>query len=53
MTLSSDAFNGVKKFIGGYKGWRRRFPEITTEEDKFIRQSYKGGWVYVNPKYKN
>ena len=53
MTVSSDAFNGVKKFIGGYKGWRRRFPEITPEEDKFIRQSYKGGWVYVNPKYKN
>ena len=53
ITLSSDAFNGVKKFIGGYKGWRKNFPSISLEDDSFIRRSYKGGWVYVNPKYKN
>ena len=53
MTLSSDAFNGVKNFIGGYKGWRRKFPQLDIEDDKFIRKSYKGGWVYVNPKYQN
>lgn len=53
ITLSSDAFNSVKSFIGGFKGWRNNFPELDLETDEFIRLSYKGGWVYCNPKYQN
>lgn len=53
ITLSSDAFNSVKSFIGGFKGWRNNFPELDLETDEFIRQSYKGGWVYCNLKYQN
>ena len=53
MTLSSDAFNGVKQFIGGYRGWRNNFTLIDSQTDSFIRLSYKGGWVYNNPKYQN
>lgn len=51
MTLSSDAFESVKSFIGGYKGWRKNFPELSLAEDRIIRPAYKGGWVYVNPIY--
>ena len=43
MTLSSDAFNGVKQFIGGYRGWRNNFTLIDSQTDSFIRLSYKGG----------
>lgn len=53
MTLSTDAFNGVKTFIGGFKGWRAKMPALEPELDEFIRRSYKGGWVYVNPRYQN
>lgn len=51
MTLSSDAFKEVKESIGGYMGWRKHMPKLTKEMDKFCRKSYKGGWVYCNPKY--
>lgn len=29
------------------------FPALNAINDKDIRQSYKGGWTYLNPKYKN
>lgn len=53
MTLSSDAFNEVKSTIGGFKGYRKFMPLLDRNTDFFIRQSYKGGWVYCNPKYQN
>lgn len=53
MTLSSDAFNAVKNTIGGYYGWRKQMPELSPFYERFVRKSYKGGFVYVNPKYQN
>lgn len=53
MTLSSDAFNAVKKTIGGYWGWRKNMPILSPYYEKFTRKAYKGGYVYVNPRYQN
>lgn len=53
MTLSSDAFNAVKKSIGGYMGWRKQMPALSSYYENFTRKAYKGGFVYVNPKYQN
>lgn len=52
MTAGSNALafykrNTTKKM---FEYW---FPELEDCEDEFIRESYKGGWVYVNPKFKN
>lgn len=56
MTLSSDAFHGVKASINqdkGYTTWRKEMPALTPEWDAWIRKSYKGGWTYLNPVYAN
>ena len=53
MTLSSDAFKEVQSTLGGFMGWRAKMPHLSLEKDAFIRESYKGGWVYVNPLYQN
>ena len=53
MTLSSDAFNVVKKYIGGVRYWRKTMPVLTKDEDLFVRASYKGGFVYVNPDFQD
>lgn len=48
MTIGSNALHMYKEGIGKYyKYW---FPPPQYDAD--IRQSYKGGYVYVNPKYK-
>lgn len=48
-TKSSSALSDYKKIVGDklFKYW---FPEL--EYDSDIRRSYKGGFVYLNPKYK-
>lgn len=53
MTLSSDAFKSVQSYLGGFMKWRGKMPAIPKELDAFVRDSYKGGWVYVNPRYQN
>ena len=53
MTLSADAFDLVKELLGGREKWRNVFPELPDSVDYFVRNAYKGGWVYVNPKYQN
>ena len=53
MTLSSDAFKSVQSTPGGFMGWRAKMPKLSLEVDSFVRESYKGGWVYVNPVYQN
>lgn len=52
MTTGSNAINDYKTRIGKnvYTKW---FPEVDAFTDKDIRQSYKGGFTYLNPKYKN
>lgn len=59
MTLSSDAFKDVRGKLcrladpkNAYPlAWRKLLPELSPEWDEWVRQSYKGGWVYVNPEY--
>lgn len=52
MTIGSDALNGYKDIIskGKFEKW---FPILPVELDADIRQAYKGGFVYLNPKHRN
>ena len=52
MTNASDALSGYKQIIGKatFEKW---FPQLPIELDADIRRAYKGGFVYLNPKYKN
>ena len=52
MTTASNAMNDYKKRITE-KGYKRTFPELDKFTDRDIRLSYKGGWTYLNPLYKN
>lgn len=52
MTNASDALNGYKEIIG--KGtFEKWFPQLPIELDADLRRAYKGGFVYLNPLYKN
>ena len=59
MTLSSDAFKDVRGKLCRYMdpkhgyplAWRKLLPVISPEDDAWMRDSYKGGWVYVNPEH--
>lgn len=50
ITQAGNAFNDYKKRIGS-KAFKRWFPP--PEYDSDIRQAYRGGWTYLNPKFKN
>lgn len=50
MTISSDALAYYKSIMPNF---RKYFPELPKEIDGEIRQSYKGGFTYLNPLYKN
>lgn len=52
ITNASDAMKKYKEIIGE-KAYSHYFPVLDKEIDDFIRRSYKGGFCYVNPKYKN
>lgn len=52
MTNASDALNGYKNIIGKSR-WEKWFPQLPIELDADIRRAYKGGFVYLNPKYRN
>lgn len=49
LTIASNALHSYKESIGGKYKFRDRFPLIPKEDDSFIRKSYRGGFVYVNP----
>lgn len=51
MTAGSNALYDFKMLMGGTRKFRRAYPEITEDEDSFIRKAYRGGFTYVNPKY--
>lgn len=53
MTIGSDALAFYKEMIGGEKAFKGLFPTLTYDADNFIRESYKGGFVYVNPRYRD
>lgn len=50
MTIGSNALKFYKNQITT-KSFNRRFPVPVYDAD--IRQSYKGAWTYLNPKYAN
>lgn len=49
MTIASDSLKMFKKTID----FNNMFPIFDTKIDDFIRKSYRGGFTYVNKKYKN
>lgn len=51
MTNASDALNSFKAIMGKDK-FERLFPVFPIELDADIRRAYKGGFVYLNPKYR-
>ena len=50
MTQASNAFSDFKKIMGS-KRFTKLFPVLKFDNE--IRQSYKGGWTYANPKFQN
>lgn len=52
LTNASDALKEYKKIIGKNE-FKKFFPILDISIDNFIRKSYKGGYCYVNPKFKN
>lgn len=51
MTNGSDALSDFKEIIGE-NVFKTRFPVLDIDIDKDIRLAYRGGFTYVNPKYK-
>lgn len=51
MTIGCCALGDYKSMLGGERGFRYNFPELTPEDDAFMRKAYRGGFTYVNPKY--
>ena len=51
MTQASNALNYYKQMIGN-KNFNDWYPNID-DSYPFIKASYKGGFVYLNPKFKN
>lgn len=49
MTIGANALAFYKNLIGDRK-FKRLFPPPNYDAD--VRQSYKGGWTFLNPKYK-
>lgn len=50
MTIASSALADYKKTN---KYFNKRFPQFDIYIDEFIRDSYKGGFTYLNPLYQN
>lgn len=51
LTAGANALQFYKNLIEAKK-WEHWFPKLSPEEDSFVRESYRGGWVYVNPEFK-
>ena len=49
MTIGANALNNYKSTI---RSFRTYYPNIG-KKDELIRKSYRGGWTYLNPLYKN
>ena len=52
MTNATDAMKEYKRIIGE-KNFINLYPVLEKETDDFLRKSYRGGYCYVNPKFKN
>ena len=49
MTIGSDALHNFKGMVSSFDLY---FPKLSYEIDSGIRESYKGGFTYLNPLYK-
>ena len=49
MTIASDAMNN---FRDNFIGFRKKFPVLSPTVDHDIRKSYRGGFTYVNDRWK-
>lgn len=52
LTTGANALAYYKAIMND-KVFKRLFPILPYEQDYYIRQSYKGGYTYLNDKYKN
>ena len=50
MTIASNSLNSYKKLVGKSR-FEHCFPVLDKETDEFIRNSYRGGFTYLNPIY--
>lgn len=53
MTAGSNALADLKREIGGSKKFVSQFPIISLELNEDIRQAYRGGFTWLNKRYKN
>lgn len=51
MTAGSNALASYRQMVDNR--WEYWFPLLSSGADAFIRKSYRGGWVYTNPKYQS
>lgn len=52
MTIGADALSWFKEKLGK-KAFKYMFPILPHEVDADLRQAYRGGFVYLNPLFKN
>ena len=52
MTIGSNAFTYFQELISK-RSYKNLFPILPLDVDNDIRLAYKGGYVYLNPKYAN
>ena len=52
MTIGGDSLNGFKQVISS-KQYDRLFPKVSLALDKELRMAYRGGFTWLNKKYKN
>ena len=50
MTIALCALNDYKAIIGK-RNFQKWFPTLPYEADCELRQAYRGGWCYANPRY--
>lgn len=52
LTKMTIASNAIKNFRDNFHGFRKHYPLLSLDVDKDIRASYRGGFTYVNDKWK-
>lgn len=51
LTVGADALHDYKKMVGGPKHFERMFPVLSGTMDSEIRQAYRGGFTYADPRF--
>lgn len=51
ITASSDALSYLEHTLGGRDSFRELFPLLSDEVDASIRQAYRGGFTYADPRF--